>query len=115
MSTPTLLERNYMGKIIRLEDGVVSPEEISITIDRFLAIQHLEPGQGLLLLSELYENFIHWLEKERIPFSIPQRKFCIILVSKGFRAAYLNMRSNEKWSFRKVIFANYRESARRCA
>jgi hypothetical protein len=46
-----------------------------------------------------------WPVQANIPFAITQRKFCRLLMGRGFRAAYANVKSEKGWTFRKIIFA----------
>jgi hypothetical protein len=90
---------------MKKEIGIVTKTEFSQVVDDFLAAEQWRPSPDRIALQELHQQFLSWLAKQSIPFSIPQRLFCILLIERGFRAAYANIRVGEEWRFRKIVFA----------
>lgn len=90
---------------MRKEKGIVTKTEFSQVVDDFLADQHWKPSQNRLPLQDLHQQFLAWAAVKGIPFSMIQRHFCALLIDKGFRAAYANIKTSEGWRFRKIVFA----------
>lgn len=87
------------------EKGIVSKAEFAEIIAEFLVAESWKASPEPIALQELHQHFLNWLIKNSVVFSVPQRLFCMALIERGFRAAYMNIKVGDEWRFRKVIFA----------
>ena len=90
---------------MRKDKGIVTRNEFAEVVDGFLIDQQWRPSPQQIALQVLHQHLLDWLAANNIPFAIPQRMFCILLIERGFRAAYTNIKIDDDWRFRKIVFA----------